>query len=206
MLSSRARQVPSRMGRQARPVPSKMGRQDRSPEYVPEDDVVDITLDNYLVNLLREEEMIEAIRTVDWEKASKMSHRLEVDLQKPWHYLNKHQKYTTRRGYRHVESSSKKLRKSKQSTTKLLLKSTPQWRSLPATNTAPSRLPQSHPEKNDTPSAHPTAHVPDPADSITSYKKTKTPPKTSKSPNKRSSTISSDTESELLETDSMSIT
>jgi hypothetical protein len=69
-----------------------MGRQDRSPECIPEDDVVDITLDNYLVNLLREEEIIEAIRMVDWEKASKMSHRLEMDLQKPWHYLNKHHK------------------------------------------------------------------------------------------------------------------
>jgi hypothetical protein len=89
-----------------------MGRQDSSPERVSEDDFIDITLDNYLVNLLREEEMIEAIRMVDWEKASKMSHRLGIDLQKPWHYLNKHHKI-------HNEERVQSFRKLKQEVEKV---------------------------------------------------------------------------------------
>jgi hypothetical protein len=64
-----------------------MRRKDRTQECVPDDS---ITLDNYLINLLREEEMIEAIGMVEPEKALKMSRKLEEDLQHPWHYLNKH--------------------------------------------------------------------------------------------------------------------
>jgi hypothetical protein len=76
--------MPSSRKRRAR---TSMRREDRTQECVPDDS---ITLDNYLVNLLREEEMIEAIGMVEPEKALKMSRKLEEDLQHPWHYLNKH--------------------------------------------------------------------------------------------------------------------
>lgn len=51
-----------------------------------------ITSDNYLIQLLREEQVIEAIRVVDPDKASEMSRKLEQDLQEPWTYLNKSNK------------------------------------------------------------------------------------------------------------------
>ena len=51
-----------------------------------------ITSDNYLIQLLREEEVIEAIWMVDPEKAPKLSRELEQDLQEPWTYLNESNK------------------------------------------------------------------------------------------------------------------
>jgi hypothetical protein len=66
-----------------------MGRRIRTRECVPDDD---ITLDNYLVNLLREEDVIEAIRTVDFESAFEMSRKLEADLQDPWNYIDEFDK------------------------------------------------------------------------------------------------------------------
>lgn len=66
-----------------------MGRRIWTRECVPDDD---ITLDNYLVNLLREEDVIEAIRTVDFESAFEMSRKLEVDLQDPWNYIDEFDK------------------------------------------------------------------------------------------------------------------
>ena len=66
-----------------------MRRRNRTPESSPQES---ITSDNYLVQLLREEEVIEAIRMVDPQKASEMSRKLEEDLQEPWTYLNKFNK------------------------------------------------------------------------------------------------------------------
>lgn len=66
-----------------------MRRRNRLRECVPEES---ITSDNYLVQLLREEEVIEAIWMVDPEKASEMSRKLQEDLQEPWTYLNKFNK------------------------------------------------------------------------------------------------------------------
>lgn len=63
-----------------------MRRRNRIRECIPDEG---ITSGNYLVQLLREEEVIEAIRMVDSEKASEMSRKLEDDLQEPWTYLNK---------------------------------------------------------------------------------------------------------------------
>ncbi|KAH0292904.1 hypothetical protein M436DRAFT_78373 [Aureobasidium namibiae CBS 147.97] len=51
-----------------------------------------ITSDNYLIQLLREEEVVEAIRMVDPEKASEPNRKLEQNLQEPWTYLNKSNK------------------------------------------------------------------------------------------------------------------
>lgn len=48
-----------------------------------------VTSDQYIVQLLREEEMIEAIQMVDPEGAAEMGRKLEDGLQKPWHYLDK---------------------------------------------------------------------------------------------------------------------
>jgi len=66
-----------------------MSTTDVTHESVPQES---ITSDNYLIQLLREEEVIEAIRMVDSEKASEMSRDLEQDLQEPWTYLNKSNK------------------------------------------------------------------------------------------------------------------
>jgi hypothetical protein len=76
--------MPSLRKRRAR---SNMKRKDRTHQCVPEDS---ITLDNYLVSLLREEEMIEAIGMVDPDKALKMGRKLEEDLHHPWRYVNKY--------------------------------------------------------------------------------------------------------------------
>jgi hypothetical protein len=64
-----------------------MRRKDRTCESVPQES---ITSDNYLIQLLREEEIIEAIGMVDPEQASEMARKLDEDLQGPWHYLDKH--------------------------------------------------------------------------------------------------------------------
>ncbi|KAK6001534.1 hypothetical protein QM012_002865 [Aureobasidium pullulans] len=48
-----------------------------------------ITLDQYIIHLLREEEMIEAMQMIDPEDAAEMGRELEDGLQKPWHYLDK---------------------------------------------------------------------------------------------------------------------
>jgi hypothetical protein len=76
--------MPSLRKRRARP---NMKRKDRTDKSVPDDS---ITLDNYLVSLLREEEMIEAIGMVDPDKALAMGRKLEEDLHHPWQYVNKY--------------------------------------------------------------------------------------------------------------------
>jgi hypothetical protein len=76
--------MPSLRKRRARP---NMKRKDLTDKSVPEDS---ITLDNYLVSLLREEEMIEAIGMVDPDKALAMGRKLEEDLHHPWQYVNKY--------------------------------------------------------------------------------------------------------------------
>lgn len=62
-----------------------MRRRNQTRECVPEES---ITSDNYLVQLLREEQVIEAIRMVDLEMGSKMSRKLQEDLQEPWAYID----------------------------------------------------------------------------------------------------------------------
>ncbi|KAI5194845.1 hypothetical protein E4T38_09380 [Aureobasidium subglaciale] len=46
-------------------------------------------MDQYVVLLLREEEMIEAMRTVNLERAPELANKLDRNLWGPWDYLNK---------------------------------------------------------------------------------------------------------------------
>lgn len=64
-----------------------MRRKERTRESVP---LESITSDNYLVQLLCEEQIIEAIGMVDPEKAMEMSRKLDEESQGPWHYLDKY--------------------------------------------------------------------------------------------------------------------
>ncbi|KAG9950051.1 HIT-like protein, partial [Aureobasidium melanogenum] len=66
--------------------PSKMRKRNRTLECSP---CSNINSDQYIIHLLREEEMIEAIQMVDPETAADLGEKLEECLQKPWHYLDK---------------------------------------------------------------------------------------------------------------------
>ncbi|KAG9531867.1 HIT-like protein, partial [Aureobasidium melanogenum] len=66
--------------------PPKMRERNQTSGCTPRNN---ITSDQYIVHLLREEEIIEAIQMVDPEGAAEMGQELEESLQKPWHYLDK---------------------------------------------------------------------------------------------------------------------
>ncbi|KAI5195199.1 hypothetical protein E4T39_08346 [Aureobasidium subglaciale] len=62
-----------------------MRNKNRFQDYTPHDSNA---LDQYVVLLLREEKMIEAMRTVNLEKASESDNKLDRNLWGPWDYLN----------------------------------------------------------------------------------------------------------------------
>ncbi|KAH0005584.1 hypothetical protein KCU78_g12778, partial [Aureobasidium melanogenum] len=66
--------------------PPQMRKRNQTSECTPRNNV---TSDQYIVHLLRQEEIIEAIRMVDPQGAAEMGQELEECLQKPWHYLDK---------------------------------------------------------------------------------------------------------------------
>jgi hypothetical protein len=88
-----------------------MKRKDRTDKCVPDDS---ITLDNYLVSLLREEEMIEAIGMVDPDKALEMGRKLEEDLHHPWHYVNKYNETPLERSLETFRKHTKEIKEAEE--------------------------------------------------------------------------------------------
>ena len=70
MSSRRKRQIPARMRKNERPC-----------DEIPDNDNADA---QYTALLLREEELIEAVRMVDPEEASKMERKLDKITRVPW--------------------------------------------------------------------------------------------------------------------------